>query len=154
MADGKGGPELSWQTIVGALSGMAILGAAGWTIFQNEFASFQAAAVADRAHVVQLQASFGKYLTIREHDEYRSGIRVQLDELRARTATVEAAVAKGAREPVEDKTFQAVSKATDDRITLLQSQITDINRQIAAALIIIDQNAAGIQRRPTPQLPP
>jgi hypothetical protein len=66
-------------------------------------------------------------------------------------ATQAALVPRLAHEPVEDKTFQAVAKATDDKILLLQNQITDINRQIAAALIIIDQNA-GMKRNQA--LPP
>ena len=68
-------------------------------------------------------------------------------------ATQAIIISKQAHDPVEDSTFQAVSKATDDRVTLLQNQITDINRQIAAALIIIDNNA-GIARKTPPTLPP
>jgi hypothetical protein len=78
-----------------------------------------------------------------------------ISDLGRRLAIVEATqatlITKLAHDPVEDRTFQAVAKATDDRITLLQNQITDINRQIAAALIIIDQNA-GAKR--SPSLPP
>ena len=77
-------------------------------------------------------------------------------DLSRRLAIVEAAQAnlstKLAHDPVEAKTFEAVSVATDKRIDLIQAQITDINRQIAAALIIIDQNA-GMKRSP-PTLPP
>src|ERR1700722_19891013 len=80
-----------------------------------------------------------------------------ISDLGRRLAIVEAAqsiiISKQAHEPVEDRTFQAVSKATDDRVTLLQNQITDINCQIAAALIIIDNNA-GIARKTPPTLPP
>jgi hypothetical protein len=79
-----------------------------------------------------------------------------ISDLSRRLAIVEATqatlITKLAHDPVEDKTFQAVAKATDDRIVLLQNQITDINRQIAAALIIIDQNA-GMKRNAAP-LPP
>jgi predicted nucleic acid-binding Zn-ribbon protein len=79
-----------------------------------------------------------------------------ISDLGRRLAIVEATqatlITKLAHDPVEDKTFQAVAKATDDRIVLLQNQITDINRQIAAALIIIDQNA-GMKRNAAP-LPP
>jgi len=79
-----------------------------------------------------------------------------ISDLGRRLAIVEATqstlITRLAHDPVEDKTFQAVSKATDDKILLLQNQITDINRQIAAALIIIDNNAGTIKR--SPALPP
>jgi hypothetical protein len=80
-----------------------------------------------------------------------------ISDLSRRLAIVEATqssiAGRLAHDPVEDRTFQAVAKATDDRITLLQNQITDINRQIAAALIIIDNNA-GVARKNPPALPP
>ena len=80
-----------------------------------------------------------------------------ISDLGRRLAIVEATqtniASRLAHDPVEDRTFQAVAKATDDRITLLQNQITDINRQIAAALIIIDNNS-GVSRKPPPALPP
>jgi hypothetical protein len=157
MANGKGGPELSWQTIVGALTAVALLGAAQWTIFQTQFSNVEKTAAADRAQVETLKAGLANYLTLREHSEYRDAVTGRLDDLRRRVVVLEAAkdtvLAKLAHEPVEVGTFQAVSKATDDRVTLLQNQITDINRQIAAALIIIDNNAA-LARKTAPILPP
>jgi hypothetical protein len=45
-----------------------------------------------------------------------------------------------AREPVEKATLDAIITASDKRNDLMQAQISDINRQIAAALIIIDNN--------------
>jgi hypothetical protein len=140
MANGKGGPELSWQTIVGALSAVAILGAAGWTVFQTQFANIEKELVTDRAQIAALRTDLDKYLTIREHNGYRAGVDNRVGDLDRRVVVLEAAQARAAREPVEAKTFEAVSKATDDRVTLLQNQLNDVNRQIAAALVIIDQN--------------
>ncbi len=151
----KGGPELSWQTIVGALTAVALLGAAQWTIFQTQFSNVEKTAAADRAQVEILKAGMATYLTLREHGEYRDAVGGRLDDLRRRVMVLESAkdsiIGKLAHDPVESGTFQAVAKATDDRVTLLQNQITDINRQIAAALIIIDNNAVS---RKTPTLPP
>ena len=151
----KGGPELSWQTIVGALTAVGILAAAQWTIFQTQFANVDKAASADRAQVEALKAALANYLTLREHGEYRDAVAGRLDDLRHRVMVLEASkdsiISKLAHDPVESGTFQAVAKAADDRVTLLQNQITDINRQIAAALIIIDNNAVS---RKVPTLPP
>jgi len=152
VADGKGGPELSWQTVVGALSAVAILGTAGWTVFQTQFANIEKELAADRARAQELQASLDKYQTIREFSGYRADTAREIDDLARRTIVLEASQAKAAREPVEAKTFEAVSKATDDRVTLLQNQLNDVNRQIAAALVIIDQNR-GNRGSPVP-LPP
>jgi uncharacterized protein HemX len=153
MADSKGGSELSWQTIVGALSAVAILGAAGWTIFQTQFANIEKELATDRARAEELQASLDKYLTIREHNGYRADVDNRVGDLDRRVVVLEASQAKAAREPVEAKTFEAVSKATDDRVTLLQNQLNDVNRQIAAALVIIDQNRGLSRGSPLP-LPP
>ena len=153
MTNGKGGPEFSWQTIVGVLTAVALVWGAQWTIFQTQFANVEKVASADRAQITELKVQLDKYLMIREHDEYRKGVTTQIDDLLRHIVVLEAAQAKSAHEPVEAQTFQAVSKATDDRVTLLQNSINDINRQIAAALIIIDNNA-GMTRKTAPLLPP
>jgi septal ring factor EnvC (AmiA/AmiB activator) len=57
-----------------------------------------------------------------------------------------------AHDPVEQRTFEATNNATAKQIDLLQAQIQDINRQIAAALIIIDNNS--MPKKNTPALPP
>jgi hypothetical protein len=68
-----------------------------------------------------------------------------------RIETLETNGGRQAREPVEKATIDAITSAIDKRIDLIQAQITDINRQIAAALIIIDSNASA---KKTPPLPP
>ena len=81
-------------------------------------------------------------------------VRVEA-ELKARLSLIEAQqtniLSKMAHDPVEAKTFEAVSKATDDRVTLLQNSINDINRQIAAVVFGIDN---GIPRKPLAPPPP
>jgi hypothetical protein len=154
MANGKGAPELSWQTIVGALTSVALLGAAQWAVFQTQFGNLEKELATDRARAGELQASLDKYLTIREYSGYRVDTAREIDDLARRIIVLESAQGRAAREPVEAKTFEAVSKATDDRVTLLQNQLNDVNRQIAAALVIIDQNrTSGGRGSPVP-LPP
>lgn len=117
-----GDPQISWQTIVGAVIIVGLVSGGQWVVSQTEFASIE-----------QTQ-----------------------HELRDRIIGVEAEqkniIAKLAHDPVEQRTFQAVVDAEDKHIDLLQAQIQDINRQIAAALIIIDNNA--VPKKSTPALPP
>ncbi len=149
MAD-ENGPELSWQTIVGALTAVGILAAAQWTIFQNQFSGIEKTQAADRAKITELKADLDKYLSIREHNEYREGAKAQTIEIQRRLTVLEAAQAKAAREPVENATFQGSVRATDDKITLLQNQMqtqtADLNLQLAAALRAI----ADAGRKPQP----
>jgi hypothetical protein len=167
----KGGdPELSWTTIAGAFSIVGLMVAAFWIIFQQEFSAVRDTANADRIQATtyytankdeltrreaELKALLDKYLTKDEHLAYLSGTKEQLESLRTRVGILEqqqaVIIGKLAKDPVEDRTFQATSNATDKRIDLIQAQITDINRQIAAALIIIDNNNNGVKRaNPSP----
>ena len=149
------GPEISWQTVIGALSAVGILAAASWAVFQTQFGDVEKELATDRQHITELTSDLDKYLTIREHSEYRASVAAQIDDLRVRSAALEAArvsiLARMAREPIEAATFQAVIAAIGKQIDQTQAQIADINRQIAAALIIIDNNA-GLRKNPA--LPP
>jgi hypothetical protein len=156
--------QISWTSIVTVLLlGAALMitaASAGWTIFQSEFANVEKIANADRertvAAVTELKTTFSKYLTEKEHEAYTFGIRKELDTLKGRIDEIQRIqgerATKLAHDPVEQKTIDAINSAIDKRIDLIQGQITDINRQIAAALIIIDNNSA-IRKSPS-TLPP
>jgi hypothetical protein len=150
--------QRSWTNIgVGAAIAVSFV-AAGWTIFQNEFSSIKETATADRIQTARDIAEIkDNYLTKAEHRAYSGGVAEQLSGIRLRLVSLETMLTaiqpRLAHDPVEDRTFQAVSIASDKRIDLIQAQITDINRQIAAALIIIDNNA-GFTRKVAPALPP
>jgi hypothetical protein len=130
--------------------------AAQWTISQTELSSVKETAVADRLQVVELKNALNKYLTKAEHNAYLHGVEGELATIKERVATIQRIqgerASKLAHDPVEQKTVDAINSAIDKRIDLIQSQITDINRQIAAALIIIDNNA--VARKTSPALPP
>ncbi len=74
-----------------------------------------------------------------------------------RVKTLEEASRKSARDPVEKATLDAIVEGIDKREELFQAQtstqITDINRQIAAALISIGTNAETTVKKPA-LLPP
>jgi len=172
MANGKGDIQLSWVTIVGAATVVGLMAAAGWTIFQNEFANVKETAAEDRRQAVlyyntnrddlirretEIKATFNLYLTKDEHRAFLDGVARDMATLKDRVDTIqriqESRSSKLARDPVEQKTIDAINSATDKRIDLIQAQITDINRQIAAALIIIDNNAGAARKSPA-TLPP
>ena len=117
----SGDPQISWMTVVGAVAVVGLMSGAQWTVSQTEFANVE---------------------------------RTE-NELRARLISVEVQqikiIEKLAHSPVEAETFKAVKDAEDKQIDLLQAQIQDINRQIAAALIIIDGN---LPKKNGPTLPP
>lgn len=125
-------PPRSWLTI--AVTVVALLVGAEWAVSTSQFSNVYKAIDENRFELVRRET-----------------------ELKGRVALIEAQqlamLSRLAHDPVEDRTFQAVAKATDDRINLLQNQISDINRQIAAALIIIDNNAGSVKRI-QPTLPP
>lgn len=129
----SGDPQISWMTVVGAVAVVGLMSGAQWAVSQTQFANVDKIEVSDRAQATAFYVELRDRLTAVERKQ------VEIIE-------------KLAHDPVEARTFQAVSDATDKRIDLIQAQITDINRQIAAALIIIDNNNA--QKRATPTLPP
>ena len=165
--------ERSWRAIGTAVSFVA----AGWTIFQNEFSSIKETATADRTQAtvyynankdelgrreVELKAELDKirrdFLSKDEHRAYLEGTKEQLESLRSRVSMLEVQQASNlsrlAHDPVEDRTFQAVAKATDDKINLLQnqmqSQTADLNLQLAAALKAMADINANATRRQQP----
>jgi hypothetical protein len=154
-------PHFTWANIATTLMLAVTLAAAGWTIFQTQFSNVEKTATADRiqtAHdIAELKTNFDKYLTTAEHKAYIGGIADQLSGISLRLVSLETTLTaiqpRLAHDPVEDRTFQATVIASDKRIDLIQAQIQDINRQIAAALIIIDSNA-GTTRKVQPTLPP
>jgi septal ring factor EnvC (AmiA/AmiB activator) len=104
--------KVSWQTIVGAVVIVGLMSAAQWTVSQTEFSSITAQITDLKNRVIILEQEQKELLTRTAHD------------------------------PVEQKTIDATNAATAKEIDQIQAEITDINRQIAAALIIIDNNSA------------
>ena len=144
MANGKGDVSLSWMTIVGAGTLIAMLVGAGWTIGQNEFANVKEAAKQDREQAT-LYYNTNRDDLARANTE--SGRRIAILE-----SQMSAIIPRLAHDPVEQKTIDAINAATAKQLDQIQAEITDINRQIAAALIIIDNNSGAPKRAPT--LPP
>ena len=118
----SGDPQISWMTLVGAVAVVGLMNGGQWAVSQTQFASV---------------------------DKVQNELRERLISVEAQQTKI---IEKLAHDPVENRTFQATIDATDKRLDQIEGQITDINRQIAAALIIIDNNS-GVKRT-TPMLPP
>jgi hypothetical protein len=176
MAKNGGGiaPQLTIGTVISALAfaGSVVYGA--WSLSQNQLEAikeasniqighvnsvFQDRAKLDDERYNQNQASIAKLedtlrndLThdlisrneFRQFEERFTKLESQLDETKNNVFQLSA---KAAHDPVETKTIDAVVNAIDKRLDTFQTQIVDINRQIAAAIIIIDSNNAKL--RPT-----
>jgi hypothetical protein len=154
--------------LVGATTIVALLFGGSWTVFQTQFSSIdkeiltlretlsitgkvdkddagkkfdaldgQISKINDtlRADIASNLISRNEFMQFQYRFESMSK---QNDETRERMNTL---AARSARTPVEKETIDAIVNALDKQIQLVQGQIIDINRQIAAALIIIDNNA-------------
>jgi formyltetrahydrofolate hydrolase len=143
MTQKAGDPQISWQTIVGAVAIVGLMNSALWVVMRTQFENVDKTEAYDRAE-------FDKYLTKAEHQAYLVGIQARLEGLSARVTTLEKqqtdTFSKLAHDPVENRTFQVESDALDKRINLIQSNIDDLNRQIAAVVAV--DNAATIKAPP------
>jgi hypothetical protein len=95
----------------------------------------------DKVNVTLRTNLTSTYIPRTEFEQFQlrfDAIRAQITLLGDRQADL---VGRSAREPVERATIEAINAAVDKQIAIIQGQISDINRQIAAALIIIDSNS-------------
>lgn len=121
----NGDPQMSWTTVAGAVAIVGLMNSAQWVVMRTQFDNV--------THTQETSES-----TIRDRD------RILLD----RIVVLEAQGRVQAHDPVEKATIDVIVDAINKRDDLFQAQITDLNRQIAAALIIIDNNS--MKRVPLP----
>jgi len=167
-------PQLTIGTVISALAfaGSVVYGA--WSLSQNQLAAikeasniqighvnsvFQDRAKLDDERYNQNQVSIAKIddtlrnalnhdlISRNEFTQFEDRFKKIEDQLDETKNHVFELSAKQAHDPVETKTIDVVVNAIDKRLDTFQTQIVDINRQIAAALIIIDSNNAKL--RPT-----
>ena|ERR1700722_2563748 len=125
--------NISWMTIGATFTMVAAITSGSYAINQAQLSSLKDTEIADRTQAL-LYYNTNRDDLIRTATELKS----QLTELQSVQATI---LSRLAHDPVEDRTFQAVIAAVGKQIDQTQAQIADINRQIAAALIIIDNNS-------------
>ena len=150
------GLQLTWTNVLASLGAVSVMAGGAFKLIEVQFEYVQQ--LHDRAMIeVNRQLTIGskdveelkrEYLTIREHNAYKQAQDDALTSLRNRLVILEATerdlIGHAAHTPVEGKEVDALSVSIDKRVELLQQQINDINRQIAASIL---QN--GYPKNPT-----
>jgi Mg2+ and Co2+ transporter CorA len=124
-----------------AVTSALVIAGGIYTLFNTELSAVKADNDKDVARIdasiINLNATLA---TIRDLTAKVDALNGRADELDRRLVVAESSILKGARDPVEKATLDAIADATGKRIDLLQDQLTDINRQIAAVLLTAEGN--------------
>jgi len=121
---------ITTSNLIAAIAVVIMAFGAYWALMQSQF-----------SNVEKTQTAAEQFSQYRDADLLKRIEKLELDTQRQ------------AHEPVEKATLDAVNSAVNQRIDLIQAQIADINRQIAAALIIIDNDNGTTSKKSLP-LPP
>jgi TolA-binding protein len=145
--EGGEGPQLTWSNIVATIAVLCVMAAGAYKIVESEFEfvrSSSGASVAQlTAQIIQNRHDIEKirdeYLSLREHASSQASQDSDIGMIKSRLFTLEAEqrglIGRAAHVPVESKEVDQLSSSVDKRIDLLQQQINDINRQIAASVL-------------------
>jgi hypothetical protein len=135
--DQGGDQKLSWGTVVIVAGVIVPLIGGSWAVFQTQFANMQLQITIDRQQNAEAIKELKADITAirREYtDEKRFDEALRrLDGMSNRMLDL---AGKAARNPVERDEVVALIGALDKRQEVTQAQIADINRQIAAAILI------------------
>ena len=148
-SNGNSGPQLTWSVVIAAIGAFCVLAGGGYTIEQNQFnASDRRIDTHDKA----LELIRAQYLSLREHAAYQHEQEAINGSVTARLNVLESAqreiIAHAARNPIEAREVDQLSASFDKRYEAVQVQINDINRQIAASILIQPQGYAHPQQLP------
>lgn len=131
------GPQLTWSVVISAIGAFCVLTGGGYTIIQNQFN-----AVARRIDTNEkdIQRFELHYLTLREHAAFQreqEAINIAVaDRIKALETAQREIISHSARSPIESREMDQLSSAFDKRFEGMQQQINDINRQIAASILL------------------
>jgi hypothetical protein len=146
-SDGTSGPQLTWTNVVATVGVICVLSAGGYTIVQNQFSFVQQSARQTNEDILkqvelsrhEIELVRAQYLSLREHVAYQHEQEIINTGFVARLTALENVqrdlLAHAAHNPVESKEVDGLSISVDKRIELVQQQINDINRQIAASVL-------------------
>jgi hypothetical protein len=151
MADETSGPQLTWSVVIAGVIAFCALSGGFFAIVQNQF-NAQDRRIDIHERAIELIRS--EYLSLREHNAFQHEQNVVNNSFVSRFTALENVqrdlVGHAAHSPVEAKEVDVLSAAIDKRFEASQQQINDINRQIAASILIQPQGYAHPQ---SPQLP-
>jgi hypothetical protein len=145
--NGTSGPQLTWANVFVAIGVICVMVGGAYKIIEVQFdfvkqssdASFSELSKQIALNRLDIERTRTEYLSLREHNAFQEAIQGTLSGLRARVSVLEVdqkeLIGRAAHSPVEAKEVDALSGSVDKRIELLQQQINDINRQIAASVL-------------------
>jgi len=141
-------PQLTWTNIVATIAVFCVMAGGGYKIIASELA-FQRELGRNedddlRKQIEQnrrdIEAIRNSFLTIREHTAYQHEQTLVNNEFRDHLTALELGqrelIAHQAHTPVESKEVDVLSASIDKRFESEQQQINDINRQIAASILL------------------
>jgi hypothetical protein len=138
-----GGPQLTWSVVIASVGAFCVLAGGGYTIIQNQF---NATDKRIEIHEKALESIRAQYLSLREHIAFQREQEAINTAVTARLNVLESGqrelISHAARVPVEGKEVDILSASIDKRFEAAQQQINDINRQIAASILIQPQGYA------------
>jgi len=123
--NGNGGPQLTWPAVFGAVGVFCLITGGGYAILQNQF---NAANQLDKS--LREAAQHEQEIVNKTFSDRLSALEIGQREL----------IAHAAHSPVEAKEVDGLSASVDKQIAALRSQIDDINRQIAASILLQPQH--------------
>jgi hypothetical protein len=132
-------------TLISAAAVLFMAFGGGWTLFQSQFAAMG-------KQLDELKTITSLSVQRKEFDEFQKRFDTLIGDVNRLQAEQHMMVAASARHPIEKETLDVIDADFSKRIDQIEVQIQDINRQIAAALIIIDNNAQ--RASPKTLLPP
>jgi hypothetical protein len=151
IGNGDGAPQLTWSIVIAGILAFCALSGGFFAIVQNQFNA------QDRridAHEKAIEMIRSQYLGLREHAAFQHEQETVNSSFTSRFIALENVqrelVGHAAYSPVEAKEVDVLSAAIDKRFDAAQQQINDINRQIAAAILIQPQGYAHPQSLPQP----
>ncbi len=124
-----GDPQLPWGTVISTVFAVALLFGGSWGVSQMQFSGVQRQLdeIAQSRRDYVTMASFMQFE--KRHDE----LQKEIDDIRARLLDL---LSRSAHDPVEGAQLKAIVDSVNERLAIIQSQIADINRQIAAAILL------------------
>lgn len=159
MAEASG-PQLTWTNVVATIAVICVIAGGGYKIVESQFdyvrqssdASFLDISKQIQENRADIKNIRDGYLTLREHNSFKQALDDSLVAVGSRLTVLETEqrelLGHSAHSPVEAKEVDQLSISVDKRFELIQQQINDINRQIAASIL---QNGIPAQRPPLVQ---
>jgi hypothetical protein len=135
---------VSVQTIISLAAVLIMAFGGGWAIFQSQFSNMQ-----KQLDDVKQVASV--IISRNEFDQFQSRFDSLTGEVTRLQQEQHAVALSAARHPIEKETLDVIDADFSKRIDQIEVQIQDINRQIAAALIIIDQQKSPLRSALPPE---